>query len=185
MKNQNCLNTKITLIPLMCYFKFSHMFYELKFLISDCSNFKLVMNNKYIQGSSFLFDDCKYKVESNVLQYLYFKHKMILWVGWNYGGVIHKFIMDSLTINANLYSKFLKWMNAIVQKKYLAVVNKKWALLQKDDAVLHTTTQNKLQKLQLIYSPKLAPPNQDSFLVLKMLQPPRGCGSFTEEVLHL
>ena len=37
--------------------------------------------------------------------------------------------MNNQTIDANLYSEELEWMDAIVPLKYLVLVNKKWTLL--------------------------------------------------------
>lgn len=102
-----------------------------------------------------------------------FEHKVMLCVWWNFEGVIHfELVPDGRAINAEFYSQQLDRMYKALAQKCPALVNRRRALLQQDNAPAHTanTTRQKIQELEGIelmphpaYSPDLAPSDYHMF----------------------
>lgn len=96
-----------------------------------------------------------------------FEHKVMLCVWWNYEGILHfELLPDGLAVNAQLYSEQLQRVYDILKARYPALVNRKRALLQHDNAPAHIArmTQQKISELDGMevlphpaYSPDLAP----------------------------
>lgn len=96
-----------------------------------------------------------------------FEHKVLLCVWWNYEGPIHfELVPNGRTITAQFYVEQLQRMYEILAAKYPALINRKRALLQQDNARPHVAcqTKNKIRELEGIeviphpaYSPDLAP----------------------------
>lgn len=102
-----------------------------------------------------------------------FDKKVMLCVWWNYEGIIHfEVVPGSQMINAEYYTHQLERMYEKLKQKYPALVNRKRALLQQDNAKPHTAfiTKKKLEELDGIellkhpaYSPDLAPSDYHLF----------------------
>jgi [histone H3]-lysine36 N-dimethyltransferase SETMAR len=102
-----------------------------------------------------------------------FGKKVMLCVWWNYEGVIHfELIPDGQAINAELYSEQLHRVYNVVQEKYPALINRKRALLQQDNAPAHRSrlTQQTIAQLDGFevlphppYSPDMAPSDYGLF----------------------
>ena len=102
-----------------------------------------------------------------------FSKKALLCVWWNFEGVIHfELVPNGRTIDADLYCAQLDRMYAALRRKYPALVNRKRALMQQDNAKPHTARQTKekikeLDGIELLphpaYSPDLAPSDYHLF----------------------
>lgn len=102
-----------------------------------------------------------------------FEKKVMLCVFWNYERIIHfELIPDGRTITSELYCEQLERMYQALVMFYPALVNRKRALLQQDNARPHTSaiTQEKIKFLDGIellphpaYSPDLAPSDYHLF----------------------
>lgn len=96
-----------------------------------------------------------------------FEHKVLLCVWWNYEGPIHfELVPNGRAVTAQLYIEQLQRMYEILATKYPALINRKRAVLQQDNARPHVARQtiNKITELEGIellphppYSPDLAP----------------------------
>lgn len=102
-----------------------------------------------------------------------FAHKVMLCVWWNFEGIIHfELVPNGLAVNAALYTEQLDRVYAALSARYPALVNRKRALLQHDNAPAHTAvrTKEKISELPGIevlphpaYSPDLAPSDYHLF----------------------
>lgn len=96
-----------------------------------------------------------------------FEQKVMLCVWWNYEGLLHfELIPNGQSITADLYSKQLEKVYAILVKRYPSLINRRQVLLQQDNARPHVAriTRQKIEELDGIellphpaYSPDLAP----------------------------
>jgi histone-lysine N-methyltransferase SETMAR len=96
-----------------------------------------------------------------------FEHKVMLCIWWNFEGPLHwELVPDGRAMDANLYAEQLQRVHQVLCSRYPAMVNRKRALLQHDNAPVHTSrrVQQKIQELEGIellphpaYSPDLAP----------------------------
>jgi histone-lysine N-methyltransferase SETMAR len=102
-----------------------------------------------------------------------FGKKVMLSVWWNFEGVLHfELVPHGRAVNAELYTQQLDCVYEVLKSRYPALVNRRCALLQHDNAPAHRArlTKAKIQELEGVellphpaYSPDVAPSDYGLF----------------------
>ena len=119
-----------------------------------------------------------------------FSKKIMICVWWNFEGVLHfELVPNGRAINAELYCQQLDRVYDKLKEKYPALVNRKRALFQHDNAKPHTAkkTKEKFEELDGVevlphptYSPDAAPSDYGLFRFMEHFLRGRRFESFAE-----
>jgi histone-lysine N-methyltransferase SETMAR len=119
-----------------------------------------------------------------------FGKKVMLCVWWNFEGIVHfELVPNGRAINAELYCQQLERVYDKLKEKYPALVNRKRALMQQDNAKPHTAkkTKDKFEELDGVellphpaYSPDCAPSDYGLFRSMQHFLKGRRFESFEE-----
>ena len=119
-----------------------------------------------------------------------FGKKVMLCVWWNFEGVVHfELVPNGRAINAELYCQQLDRVYDKLKEKYPALINRKRALMQQDNAKPHTAkkTKDKFEELEGVevlphpaYSPDCAPSDYGLFRSMQHFLKDRRFESFEE-----
>ena len=119
-----------------------------------------------------------------------FGKKVMICVWWNFEGVVHfELVSNGRAINAELYCQQLDRVYDKLKEKYPALINRKRALMQQDNAKPHTAkkTKDKFKELEGVevlphpgYSPDCAPSDYGLFRSLQHSLKGRRFESFDE-----
>jgi histone-lysine N-methyltransferase SETMAR len=117
-----------------------------------------------------------------------FGKKVMICVWWNFEGVVHfELVPNGRAINAELYCQQLDRVYNKLKEKYPALINRKRALIQQDNAKPHTAKKTKFKELEGVevlphpaYSPDCAPSDYGLFRSLQHSLKGRRFESFDE-----
>lgn len=119
-----------------------------------------------------------------------FGKKVMLCVWWNFDGIVHfELVPNGRAISAELYCQQLERVYEKLKQKYPALINRKRALMQQDNAKPHTArkTKDKFEELDGVevlphpaYSPDCAPSDYGLFRSMQHFLKGRRFNSFDE-----